>query len=291
MKKILLSLFMLFAVVVVCFAEVSGNFDELSPNEIRYTGRLKSYQTAVNDSVNRITVKFYDNQIGGNQLGDSMEFSNVPVSSGIFTLILKPNKVNWAKKDVWLEVSIGVTALSPREKLTSQPYALYAGNGVPAGTVIAYAGKGVPDGYLLCNGDSVDKDRYPALFAAIEYTYGGSGTSFWLPDFRGMFLRGAGEQELTFNYPNVGNVTTKYQATLGQRQGDAIRNITGVSGNIGSKDYSTESGALYQYREGSGGWSGTGSESTRIRFDSSRVVPTASENRPVNYAVNYYIKY
>jgi hypothetical protein len=28
-----------------------------------------------------------------------------------------------------------------------------------------------------------------------------------------------------------------------------------------------------------------------LNFDASRVVPTANENRPVNYAADYYIKY
>lgn len=52
---------------------------------------------------------------------------------------------------------------------------------VPSGTIIDYAGGTVPTGYLLCTGASLSTTAYPTLFAAIGYTYGGSGSSFNLP--------------------------------------------------------------------------------------------------------------
>jgi microcystin-dependent protein len=42
-----------------------------------------------------------------------------------------------------------------------------------------------PTGYLLCNGASVSTTTYADLFAVIGYTFGGSGASFTLPDYRG----------------------------------------------------------------------------------------------------------
>ena len=42
-----------------------------------------------------------------------------------------------------------------------------------------------PSGYLLCDGSSVSTTTYAALFAVIGYTFGGSGASFTLPDYRG----------------------------------------------------------------------------------------------------------
>jgi microcystin-dependent protein len=115
------------------------------------------------------------------------------------------------------------------------------------------------------------------LFRAIGTIYGSNGTSkFKLPDFRGMFLRGAG-----------GNA-----APLGQRQGDAIRNIVGNvspswAGDVAGSPTGVFSGSYKNSsREGTNsnnGWN--------LNFYASRVVPTANENRPVNYAVSYYIKY
>ena len=61
----------------------------------------------------------------------------------------------------------------------------------PAGTVQHFANVTAPIGYLICNGQSVSTTTYPELFNAIGYTYGGSGSSFNVPDLRGEFIRGA----------------------------------------------------------------------------------------------------
>ena len=64
---------------------------------------------------------------------------------------------------------------------------------VPTGTVLPYAGSAAPPGYLLCNGDFVDKTLYPALFAVIGISFGGSGSPlFNLPDLRRRVPVGAG---------------------------------------------------------------------------------------------------
>jgi microcystin-dependent protein len=42
-----------------------------------------------------------------------------------------------------------------------------------------------PSGWELCEGQSLDTAVYPDLFAVIGYTYGGSGSTFNLPDLRG----------------------------------------------------------------------------------------------------------
>lgn len=59
---------------------------------------------------------------------------------------------------------------------------------VPTGTVIATARSTAPTGYLLCDGSTVSRTTYAALFAAIGTTYntgGEAGTDFRLPDLRG----------------------------------------------------------------------------------------------------------
>jgi|GEM_PF-1496851 len=64
--------------------------------------------------------------------------------------------------------------------------------GVPSGAVMAYAGATVPTGWLLCDGASYNRaGTYANLFAAIGTAWGApSGTTFNVPDMRGMFLRG-----------------------------------------------------------------------------------------------------
>jgi phage-related tail fiber protein len=60
----------------------------------------------------------------------------------------------------------------------------------PAGTVNYFAGGTAPAGYLECNGQGVSTTTFAELFAAIGYTYGGSGGTFNVPDLRGEFVRG-----------------------------------------------------------------------------------------------------
>jgi microcystin-dependent protein len=48
-------------------------------------------------------------------------------------------------------------------------------------------------GWLLCDGRSLLVADYPGLFAAIGYSYGGSGVNFSLPDLRGRCLVGSGQ--------------------------------------------------------------------------------------------------
>jgi microcystin-dependent protein len=63
------------------------------------------------------------------------------------------------------------------------------------GTIKKHAGPNTPSGWLRANGQSVATALYPALFAEIGYTYGGSGTSFSVPDFRRRSPRGVGTSQ------------------------------------------------------------------------------------------------
>lgn len=56
---------------------------------------------------------------------------------------------------------------------------------IPAGTIFQTAATSAPTGWLFCAGQSLATASYAALWAAIGYTYGGSGANFNLPDLRG----------------------------------------------------------------------------------------------------------
>lgn len=155
-------------------------------------------------------------------------------------------------------------------------------DGLPTGSYLLYSSNtNIPNGFLRCDGSALDKTTYAALFAVIGYTYGRSGDKFLLPNFSdGKFIRGIG-----------GNA-----AALGQSQGDAIRNITGSVGAnaLANGGNTMNEGALYNDTQNigngsnavSGGW-----HNNKIKFDASKVVPTANENRPYNMAVVVLIKY
>ena len=89
----------------------------------------------------------------------------------------------------------------------------------PPGVVLPYAGAVAPEGWLLCDGTAISRTTYGSLFSAISTTYGtGDGsTTFTLPDFRGVYPRGAGTNSTT----NYGGVTghTPAGGSLGSKGG------------------------------------------------------------------------
>ncbi|HGR4956342.1 TPA: phage tail protein [Klebsiella aerogenes] len=129
-----------------------------------------------------------------------------------------------------------------------------------------------PLGWLICNGAAFDKAMYPYLAAAYP-----SGK---LPDLRGEFIRGW----------DAGRGVDAGRAILAA-QGDAIRNITGSINGLGG-----EGGAIYyKSTPTKTSWVHWGGDNTfhdvlSYGFDASRVVPTASENRPRNIAFNYIVR-
>ncbi len=158
----------------------------------------------------------------------------------------------------------------PRYTLKKLLLSARAGSSLPIGSIMPWASAQNPDDgtWLECNGQSCA--AYPKLVAVL-----GRST---VPDYRGVFLRGYGS--------HYGTVTHQSGA-LGELQGDAIRNI---AGNVATS-MSYADGKLFIMgsvlrtfnRDGGGPVNATS-------FDTSRVVPTANENRPLNIAVRYLIK-
>lgn len=159
---------------------------------------------------------------------------------------------------------------------------------IPAriGSILFHAGYGVPEGTLYCDGSAISRTTYSALFTAISTIYGaGDGsTTFNIPDLRGYFIRGAGGAN---------------SGAVGTAQGDAIRNIHGSWSAPGASNGTTvlygASGvvAIYAQGDGSDAYNITGGTFGRqtIYIDASLILPTAAENRPMNYAMNACIIY
>ena len=123
---------------------------------------------------------------------------------------------------------------------------------------------------------------YPELVAVVGST---------VPDYRGIFLRGHGSQTST-HYGTVNHTS----ASLGELQGDAVRNITGyiIDAVAGGKDghWGSTGGAFY-----GGSTTVDGADPSRhgpdywnIYFDASRVTPVADEIRPANRSVKFLIR-
>ncbi len=64
---------------------------------------------------------------------------------------------------------------------------------IPAGTIIMSACVSEPGGWLDCNGRLLTVATYSNLFTAIGYSFGGSDSSFNIPDMRGRAGIGLGQ--------------------------------------------------------------------------------------------------
>jgi len=74
-------------------------------------------------------------------------------------------------------------------------------NEMPIGTVVAWAGNRamLPKGWLVCDGSQISKDNFPKLCSILGNSWGPADAElsvaklFYLPDLRGVFLRGVNE--------------------------------------------------------------------------------------------------
>jgi len=104
-----------------------------------YQGRLTDGGTAANGNYD-LQFGLWDSVSGGSQIGSTQTISNVGVSSGIFTVTLDFGSGAFPGADRFLEISArmsGASAfilLTPRQQITSTPYAVKSGNATNADT-------------------------------------------------------------------------------------------------------------------------------------------------------------
>ena len=110
---------------------------------------------------------------------------------------------------------------------------------VPTGTMLPFAGTSIPSGYLLCNGATVSRTTYAALFKVIGTKWGaGDGSkTFQLPDVTDRVLEGTTDGTKVGTYleaglPNIIGSATFYGT-------EAIENFTGAlyASTFGNHDY------------------------------------------------------
>lgn len=150
---------------------------------------------------------------------------------------------------------------------------------IPVGTLAYMARTGDIDGWLFVDGREHQRSQYQRFIQACpQFIMNGStAETFKLIDLRGYFIR---------TLDSGKGVDTG--RAFGSLQGDAMRRITG---KVGSDDRmrSLIEGCFYD--AGGADTGSTGKEyGWALGFDNSRVTPTASENRPKNYAFPLYVK-
>ena len=185
--------------------------------------------------------------------------------------------------------------------------------GVPAGSVFALAGSqaGVPTGYLECDGSSVSRSTYSALFAVIGTTYGSaSSTTFNLPNLRGQFIRGVNTTGSgTDANRNIGssqsedNKSHNHSISVSGTTSNPTPTLTGDVRRIseGYRSQGTASGVFTKELDGTNDITGASSTSPVAGFSidaththtfsaSGNTGNQGSETRPSNVAMMYIIK-
>ena len=149
--------------------------------------------------------------------------------------------------------------------------------GDAVGTVKAWLTETVPLGYLECKGTSLVRADYPELFAVLGTNYGNAdGTHFYIPDLRGMFLRGW-DHARTLD-PDAGTRLNRGDGTTGDHVG------TYQTDDLKSHLHT------YTYKTITGGDSG-GADPNSLTDASHNTGSTGgSETRPYNTNVMYIIK-
>jgi microcystin-dependent protein len=189
-------------------------------------------------------------------------------------------------------------------KTTASVQTILTGSVIPSGTIAPFGGGTVPAGWLLCDGATVSRATYSALFEVVGTLHGqGDGsTTFHLPDYRGRFLRGADNMGTgaAGRDPNAGartaaNTGGATGAGVGSVQSDAMQQITGNFHTIaatGGTANSTAAGAFAKNSAGTGAVATSGSAAINNSFDSanSPSARTSTESRPQNANVEYIIK-
>lgn len=161
----------------------------------------------------------------------------------------------------------------------------------PVGTIIAYAGDTAPAGWLLCNGQTVSRSTYAALYSVVgnRFGYGNNSSTFNVPDFRGQFLRGraAGSgNDPDRNSRSAMNTGGATGDAVGSIQGDMLGSHGHPYNDIYHSEYNGAVGLPSNRGSGDTDGDNRGYEIGRTTSNSG-----GNETRPVNAYVNYLIKY
>jgi microcystin-dependent protein len=197
--------------------------------------------------------------------------------------------------------SLGTSSQGGHETRPTNIYANFIINftpdntAIPIGTIVPYAGT-LPNvalagtGWLACDGSGLLTNKYADLNNVIESFYGADNLTFYLPDYRGLFVRGMQGTPLR----GVQN----YDPDANTRTPPTSYPIPGNSGNsVGSKQsdvfmlhqHSYSYNDAYQWTAATLiGFDGVAQDLSSTDYNTSTV--GSSESRPVNMYVNYLIK-
>ncbi len=224
--------------ILLCVASLNAKVPQL----INYQGKVTENGTSVN-GYHSILFKIYDSEVNGTLIWQS-EIETVYITNGIFSAYIGKttdgtsptefSNINWGAGDKYLEIMMDTEVLTPRERLTSVPFALYAYNGVPIGGIIMWSGSiaNIPEGWALCDGSNGTpdlRDRF-IVGAGNSYIIGATGGS--ISHTHGVGTYAVGDHTLTI--AEMPAHTHGSVLVSGSSFGDGVGGPFSVIGNTGS---------------------------------------------------------
>lgn len=102
----------------------------------------------------------------------------------------------------------------------------------PVGSIVIHAGSSAPTGWLVCDGASYSTVTYSNLFNSIGYQFGGSGTSFNVPNLKGRVVVGIDGAQTQFDVRGEtgGEMTHQHSASNSGETAATTGSLTANSG-------------------------------------------------------------
>lgn len=175
----------------------------------------------------------------------------------------------------------------------------------PVGSIMMWPSATIPANWQLCDGSSLNRQEYAALFSVLGTTYGNNDSStFRIPDMRGLFVAGRGAN----NYNALNQKGGSNTVALSVNEMPKHNHDTGTSTEDGSVTTTQNGGHTHSYTKPTvdntkvGTYDGAnvrsaGSANTGSAGLHTHTVPlkargagAAHENRPPFIVLNYIIK-
>lgn len=296
MKKIYSILYIFIGLLIIANANAQTN---VTTSGMSIQGIARDENNAAIANIDQLGLVFtvYYLGTGGSEQPILTKSASVKTDNfGVFSYVLDIDQSQYgliSSQSAYLKVVQGSVVFS-NEKLQAVPYAIFAQNGVPTGSIMPFIGTVAPIGWLLCDGKPFTDDVTTAKLKALL----GSTTT---PNLNGMFLRGAGS---TSDNLHTGPALKTVQ------QDDFKEHLHGVSlttSLMGQHNHTTT--FLNDDYNNGGGNTGSGltKDANNVSTSQHTLATSAegqhthtvngdtgnrggTETRPINYGVNYIIK-
>ncbi|MEC5165715.1 microcystin-dependent protein [Flavobacterium sp. PL11] len=297
MKPFYLTLSLFIAFLITLHVDAQTNVTS-SGMSIQGIARDENNAAIANiDQLGLVFTVYYLNSANAEQL-ILTKTANVKTDNfGVFSYVLDIDQAQYgliSSQSAYLKVVQGSVVFS-NEKLQAVPYAIFAQNGVPTGSIMPFIGTVAPNGWLLCDGSAIPIN---SVTTNLRTLLGATTT----PDLRAMFLRGSGtgngksgpalkttqlddlkEHSHIINLFTNSNGSHNHDSGNGYNKVLTVDNKYTVSGTNNNNGSGEEPNLVNSKNIASDG--------AHTHLVNGNTYNTGgTETRPINYGVNYIIK-